>query len=239
MVAIAEPQPVPSLPTNRRRNIGVALGAVAAVRAVAGHLALPLFLVVRGVPFLGLVLLRPDEAGLAIGGAQASAGRLPWVPLVVVSIISAVSADVLKYALGRTVGEAALAKLTSHRHGRRMSGMVDRSRRLVDRHGVVAVAAARPTIVGHGVVPILAGIGKLHPARFVAAATVGAVVWVGAWLGGAALVVNVVRQGRGGLVVGVAAVTLAVGAVLYRSRRFGRAGSPDSEGVDATPAATG
>lgn len=55
--------------------------AALAARAVGGHLTPPLIVLVRGLSLLGLVLIRPTEATLAVGGAQASAGRLPWTLL--------------------------------------------------------------------------------------------------------------------------------------------------------------
>jgi len=191
----------------------IALGGLAAGRAVGGHLVLPLLLVVRGLPFLGLVVVRPNEATLAIGGAQASAGQLPWALLFLAAVVGAVTSDLLSYALGRTAGDAALARLLSHRRGGgRMGRMVDRSRRLVERHGSVAVAAARPTVITHGAVPVLAGVARLPAARFVAASTAGAALWAVMWLGGAAVVTDLVRRGGGAFVaVAVGAVAIGVG----------------------------
>lgn len=189
----------------------VAVSGLAVGRAVGGHLVLPLLVVVRGLPFLGLVLVRPNEATLAIGGAQASAGQLPWALLFVAAVVGAVASDGLSYALGRTAGDAALARLLSHRRGHgRVGRMVERSRQLVERHGSVAVAAARPTIITHGVVPVLAGVARLPAPRFVAASTAGAAVWAAAWLGGVAVVADVVDRG-GGTVLIVAVGVMAVG----------------------------
>lgn len=194
------------------------VGGLVAARAVAGHVTLPLIVVVRGLPFLGLVLVRPNEATLAVGGAQASAGRLPWALLAAAAVIGAVASDALSYAAGRTFGDAALARLTSRRGGHgRIGRAVDWSRRLVERHGVLAVVAARPTVVSHGVVPVLAGVGRLPVGRFLAAAALGAAVWAAAWLGGAAVVADAVRRGRGGVLV-VAAVVAVVALAAVSAR---------------------
>ena len=205
-------QPLRTTELRRARRVAVVVGGLAAVRGVSGHLTLPLIVVVRGIPFLGLVLIRPNEATLAIGGAQASAGRLPWAALFVAAVVGAVASDALSYALGRTLGEAALSKVTSSRHGHRVAPMIERTRRLIERRGMIAVAAARPTIVSHGVTPILAGVGRLDASRFVAAATVGASIWAAVWLGGAALVVDAARRGANGFV--VVAVVIVVLAAL-------------------------
>ncbi|MGQ0831611.1 MAG: DedA family protein [Microthrixaceae bacterium] len=192
----------------------IAVSALVAGRAVGGHVTLPLLVVVRGLPFLGLVLVRPNEVTLAIGGAQASDGRLPWTLLFIAAVVGAVVSDSLSYALGRTAGEAALSRLLSHGRGHgRLGRIVERSRRLVARHGVLAVAAARPTVISHGVVPVLAGVARLPAPRFVVASMTGAAIWAAAWLGGAVVVVDALRGGDR-LVIVIAVAMVAVGAAI-------------------------
>lgn len=194
----------------------IALGGLAAGRAVGGHLVLPLLLVVRGLPFLGLVVVRPNEATLAIGGAQASAGQLPWALLFAAAVVGAVASDGLSYALGRTVGDAALSRLLSHRRGSgRVARMVERSRGLVKHHGTVAVVAARPTVITHGAVPVLAGVARLPAVRFLAASTAGAGIWAAMWLGGTAAVADLVRRGGATfLAIALGVVAVAVGVAV-------------------------
>lgn len=221
MEAILDPSENESNLVRRTPRVKLLLGVLATARGVGGHLILPLLAVVRGTPFLGLVLVKPGEATLAIGSAQASAGTIPWAALFVAAVVGAVASDVLSYALGRTFGEAAVDRITRSRHGHRLSSMLDRSRSLIERRGVFAVAAARPTVISHGVTPVLAGVCGLSPTRFVGAAVVGASLWAAAWLGGAALVIGAVRGGSRGIVfVGIAtAFGLAVLAVRKRNRR--------------------
>lgn len=214
MLSSADAPTVREAPAQRTRWRVVAVSGLAAGRAVGGHLVLPLLVVVRGLPFLGLVLVRPNEATLAIGGAQASAGLLPWSLLFTAAVVGAVASDGLSYALGRTAGDAALARLSHRRRGHsRVGGVVARSRQLVERHGVVAVAAARPTVITHGVVPVLAGVARLPATRFVAASTAGAVIWAAVWLGGAAVVADLVRRG-GGTILVVSAGVIAIGVTV-------------------------
>lgn len=206
------------------------LGTAAVARAVGGHLTLPLIVLVRGLPFLGLVLIRPTEATLAIGGAQASAGRLPWTLLFAAAVVGAVLADLLSYALGRTLGDAALTRFASHRHGHRFAGAIDRSRRGVERHGAIAVALARPTVVGHGVVPVLAGIGRLPVPRYLVASAAGATLWAAAWLGGGVAAAAALRAGErvaAALVAAALVASVAAGVAMVCHRRpacFGAAG---------------
>lgn len=196
-----------------RRWPALVVTAVAAGRAGVGHLTLPLLLVVRGLPFLALVLVHPNEASLAIGAVQVSRGQLPWAGLLGAAVAGAVVADLVSYLLGRTLGTAALERLLAHRHGRRSTAFVVRAQQAVERRGAVAVALARPTVVTHGAIPVLAGVGKLPVGRFTAASMLGAAVWAGVWsAGGTALATAL--PGAQTLVVVAAAAVLVVGVGL-------------------------
>lgn len=174
---------------SRKRTVAhSALAATLTGRAIAGHLTLPLLLTVRGLPFLGLLLLRPSESTLLVAGAQVRDGRLPLVLAVAAAAIGAVSADLLGYLAGRLWGSAAVNRLTGrHTHG--AGRLVVRAQDLVRDRGTLAVVAARPMVITHGIVPVLAGVAGMAVGRFLAAALAGAVVWAAAWIaGGAGLV---------------------------------------------------
>lgn len=180
-----------SILMGHRQKRAVAHSALAATltgRAVAGHLTLPLLLTVRGLPFLGLLLLRPSESTLLVAGAQVRDGRLPLVLAVVAAAIGAVVGDLLGYLAGRLWGSAAVTRLTG-RHTHRAGRLVVRAQDFVRDRGTLAVVAARPMVVAHGIVPVLAGVAGMAVGRFLAAALAGAVVWAAAWIaGGAGLV---------------------------------------------------
>lgn len=216
--------PGPSRPREegapRRRATALATAVVAVSRAVLGHLTLPLMLVVRGTPFLGLLLIRPNEAGVAIGAAQARAGALAWPALLGAATLGAVASDVVSYALGRTWGEPAIERLQRRsRHGL-VSRAVSRAQRAVQRNAPLAVALARPTIVTHGTVPVLAGVAGTPLRVFLPAAVAGAAVWSALWtIGGATMAAVVSRQ----LVLSLAAILgVGLGAwLLWCLRRDG------------------
>lgn len=195
--------------------------AAAGVRAVGGHLTLPLILVVRGPAFLGLLLLRPSEATIAVGAVQARAGRIDWLALVVAAVAGAVLSDLLSYALGRAWGEPALERMVRHRHSGRAGRGLERARARLGRHGWAVVALGRPTLVGHGVVPVLAGVTGMPVGRFAAAATAGAVVWTALWTAGGAVLAAGLRSATPATVVALTLVAaVAVGAALcHRSAR--------------------
>ena len=190
------------------------LGAALATRAVVGHLTLPLLVVAQGAGFLPLLIARPSEATLVVGGAQARTGLIAWPLLVVLAVIGAVVSDTLSYAAGRVWGERALRRLAGHAHGEHRSSRVGRlatwSQRLMARSAPVAVALGRPTVLTHGVTPVLAGTSGVRLPVFLAASTVGAAVWVGLWVAGGVALGALWEQSKT-LVVAAAVVAAAAG----------------------------
>ncbi len=175
---------------------------------IGGHLALPLMVTVRGLPFLGVLLLKPGEPTAILAGAQVRDGRLPLVATIVVAVLGAIAADALGYLAGRLWGEAALTRLSRH-GGHRTERLLERADRLVVERGPLAVVAARPTVVTHGVIPVIAGTAGMPVARFLPAAAVGAILWAVTWVaGGVGL-----GAGWAGLPAG-ARLALAVGVAL-------------------------
>lgn len=169
----------------RRSLAHILLAGTLGARALAAHLALPLVLTVRGTPFLALLLLRPSEATVVVAGAQVRDGQLRLLVVVATAAAGAVAADLLGYLAGRLWGGVAVARLTRH-GGRRAGRAVSRAQALVRDQGLLAVAAARPTVVTHGVVPVLAGTAGMTLRRFIPASAAGAVVWAAAWVAGGA-----------------------------------------------------
>lgn len=169
------------------------LGAALAARVVVGHLTLPLLVVARGTGFLPLLVARPSEATLVVAGAQARSGLIPWPWLITLAVVGAVLSDTLSYAAGRVWGERALHRLAGHGAGHRHPADTGRSwaerllapsRRMMARSAPAAVALGRPTVVTHGVAPVLAGTSGLPLPVFMVAATAGALAWVGLWAAG-------------------------------------------------------
>lgn len=177
------------------RGLGALAAAVGGGRAVASHLTLPLVVVLRGAAFLPLLLARPSETTLAVGAAQARAGLIDWPVLIGIAVVGAVASDGISYFLGRTLGESALHRLISHRHGGRLARPLGWVRARMDRHGGPVIALARPTVITHGAVPVLAGISGVPPIRFLAWSTIGAGLWAVTWAAGTAALLNAgVRQ---------------------------------------------
>jgi len=99
--------------------------------------------------YLGIVLVVllgnvglpvPEETVLAVAGYLVWSGRLQWLPVLVVGVVSAVAGDNVGYWLGRRYGRGAV-----EHYGRWMlkPGHVVAAERWLRRYGSVAVGAAR------------------------------------------------------------------------------------------------
>lgn len=193
------------------------LGAALATRALLGHLTLPLLVVAEGTGFLPLLLARPSEATLVVGGVQARSGLITWPALVVLAVAGAVASDTLSYAAGRVWGERALRRVAgpAHRdhHGSRVGRVIAWSQRLMARSAPAAVALGRPTVVTHGVTPVLAGTSGVRLPVFLAASTAGALAWVGLWVAGGAALGALWQQSKAFVIVAAAVAAAAAVAV--------------------------
>ena len=198
------------------------LGAALAGRALVAHLTLPLLVVLEGSEFLPLLLARPSEATLVIGGAQARNGLIAWPLLVTLAVVGAVASDALSYAAGRRWGERALRRLVRHDRSHRGPSRIGRvaawSERLMARSAPLAVALGRPTVLTHSVTPVLAGTAGLRLRVFLAASTVGALAWVAVWVAGGAALGALWQASKPVTLVALLAVAAAtlVGVVLRR-----------------------
>ncbi|TIC81755.1 VTT domain-containing protein [Nocardioides sp. GY 10127] len=119
----------------------------------------------------------PGGAMLFAGGLYLSSGviPLPFVPVLVLTLVAAVAGDQVGFRLGRRVGP-----MVFRPRGRVWStGHTERARLLLERHGHVAVLLARFVPVARTFVPIVAGSLGMGSGRFLAWNVVGGVVWVG------------------------------------------------------------
>nr|WP_237421831.1 DedA family protein [Gordonia sp. SID5947] len=121
---------------------------------------------------LGLIL--PSEAVLLAGGVAAAVGPTSIGALVVAVCVSAVAGDLTGYRIGRSSGHRVKASRAGRRFGEhRWQRAEDR----IDRDGMVAVATGRWIGYVRTLVPPVAGMTRMRPARFVAADLIGATTW--------------------------------------------------------------
>jgi len=136
-----------------------------------GYLAICLVIILGNV---GLPI--PEETILALAGYLVWKGRIRLGLVLGVGIVSAIAGDNLGYWFGRRYGQEALS-----RYGHRIlltPARVDATRRVVARHGAVAVFAARFLMGFRFLAGPLAGITGLQPLRFLVASLLGASIYI-------------------------------------------------------------
>jgi len=229
-----------------------ALGAVALV-LLAGVLPLPdpyppardavealgawTYVLVGAVVLLetsvGLGMLSPGEAVIAVAGAAAAAGVLDPVLLVVVAWSCGVAGDTISWALGRRYGAAALPRLgsriglTTHR--------VDRVAERVARGGGWILVAGRFVGPVRVLAPFLTGASGMAYRKFLPFDVAGIALWAGTylaigWVFSDALESATGRAGQLGV-----AVLLAGGIVVLAMRRVTPPAGPSPTPDPARP----
>ncbi|MDE0805561.1 MAG: hypothetical protein OSA99_19850, partial [Acidimicrobiales bacterium] len=143
--------------TPRSKRVHLVLGSALGARALIGHLSLPLLAVVRGPAFLVLPILKPSEATLTVGGAVAKGQPAFLLGLILMGTAGGLLSDLLSFYAGRVWGERALQRTQRHLHGKLAGRALTRTTETISRGGGTAVILARPTVVAHGIAPVIAG----------------------------------------------------------------------------------
>ncbi len=115
----------------------------------------------------------PEETVLTVSGYLVWQGRLGFVPVLAVGLVSAVLGDNAAYWLGRRYGRAFIARLVKVEAGR-----VERIEGFVRRYGMLAVFVARFVAGLRFMAGPLAGSTGLSPIRFFVANLMGAAIYV-------------------------------------------------------------
>jgi membrane protein DedA with SNARE-associated domain len=164
---------------------------------------------------------------LLVAGALVASGRLPGWGVVATAATAAVLGDLVWYALGRWRGGAVLAFLC--RISLEPDTCVRRTQDLFGRYGLRAFLFAR-FVPGMGtVLPPLAALFGVGPARFVALDGAGALVWSSTYITLGALFaeqLELVAAGAerlGGALAALGLAAAAYAAVKYARRRLAAA----------------
>lgn len=126
---------------------------------------------------LGLVM--PSEALLLAAGVAAAVGSTQIVALIVAVCVAAVAGDMAGYWIGRTSGPHLKSSRAGQRFGERRWAHAEER---INADGVVAVATGRWIAYVRTLLPLVAGMTRMRPARFVVADVVGATSWATAVL---------------------------------------------------------
>ncbi len=119
----------------------------------------------------------PGDSLLFASGALAavdSSGTLRLGPLLLVLLLAAIGGNTLNYSIGRIVGPRAFS-------GRNRLLSIEHLRRTEDffrRHGAMAIVLSRFVPIVRTFAPFVAGIGRMHYARFQAFNVAGGTAWV-------------------------------------------------------------
>lgn len=171
-------------------------------------------LVVESGLLVGVVV--PGDSLLFGAGLLVGTGRVD-VPVAVLALsawFGAFVGDGLGYGLGRRFGRPWVGRGSAGWRGRFLLA----AERLYERHGWFAVVICRWFPGVRAMVPTLAGVGRMHPAAFVAANGLGAVLWAVAMvlLGYGTAWLPWVRDGALWAMLASIAVTVAYGLVHLR-----------------------
>ncbi len=118
----------------------------------------------------------PEETVLFLAGYLVLEGKLKFVYVVIVGVVSAIAGDNLGYWFGREFGRGALERY--ERHIFISTKQLDKTQALITRYGPFAVFGARFVPGLRFLAGPVAGIAGLPPLKFVIANILGASIYV-------------------------------------------------------------
>ncbi|MDO8571413.1 MAG: VTT domain-containing protein [bacterium] len=148
------------------------------------HFDLILFLKTAG--YLGMFLVVFSESGLLIGfflpgdsllftaGFLASQGFFELIPLILITLVAAITGDSVGYTFGKTVGPKIFTREDSlffHKDH------LERARIFYEHHGGKAIIFARFLPLVRTFAPILAGVGNMKYSTFLFYNIAGGILW--------------------------------------------------------------
>ena len=116
----------------------------------------------------------PGDSLLFATGAIAHAGKLDVVKILALLTVAAVLGDNMNYAIGRFVGPRVFTQRSrwfKHEY-------LLRTQSFYEKHGGKAVVLARFVPIVRTFAPFVAGVGRMHYARFLAFDVGGGILWV-------------------------------------------------------------
>jgi len=129
----------------------------------------------------GLVVLPllPGDSLLFGMGALAAIGELDVRIVALIIFVAALAGDNLNYRIGRSIGPRAFSgqfRWLKQAH-------LERTRLFFEKHGAKAIILARFAPIVRTFAPFVAGVGAMPYWRFLLASVIGAILWVGIFVG--------------------------------------------------------
>jgi membrane-associated protein len=160
----------------------------------------------------------PGDSLLFVAGALAGAGGMDVHTLFAVLALASFSGDNTNYWLGRFVGprlfNRASSRLLNPAH-------LERTQRFYEKHGGKTIIIARFVPIVRTFAPFVAGLGRMHYARFLPYSIAGAVLWIGSltYAGYHFGNIPIVRQNLSLVIIGIVVLSIMPGIIEYlRSR---------------------
>lgn len=143
-----------------------------AIITAGGLLAIAFIVFAESGLFFGFMF--PGDTLLLTAGFFAAQGLLPIGPLVAIIVVAAILGDNVGYQTGRRFGPSVF---------KREDGLffrkeyIDRAQAFYERHGGITITLARFFPAIRTFAPIVAGVGKMHWAKFAFYNVIGALAW--------------------------------------------------------------
>lgn len=124
----------------------------------------------------------PGDTLLIAAGVFAANHQLSiWLLLPIAAVSS-----IIGYQVGYKIGEKAGPRVFSRKGGILFrEDYIDRTKELINRHGIKAIMIARFLVIVRTIVPLMAGMGKMNKRKFFIINVLGGVLWTGSVIMGA------------------------------------------------------
>ncbi len=126
----------------------------------------------------GIIALPGTELPMLFGGFNVYQHHLTLVGIIVAGVIGDVLGGSIAYAIGRFASQELI-----ERHGAKIHAKpadLERAHRWFERYGAGTIAVSRCLPVVRAAFPYAAGVSQMAYGRFLAMATLGSIVWIGA-----------------------------------------------------------
>lgn len=185
-----------------------------------------LFLIVFCETGLVVTPFLPGDSLLFAVGALAAQGLMAWEIVVPLLLVAAILGDSVNYAIGKWLGPKVFAYKDSFFF---KQAHLQKAHAFYEKYGARAIILARFVPIVRTFAPFVAGIGTMNYRKFAIYNVVGAVLWVGLFIGGGYIFggLEIVQKNMklvilGIIVVSVLPVVWEVGVAWLEKRKAAR-----------------
>jgi len=147
------------------------LDAIALVQTI-GYLGVALFVFAESGILLGIFL--PGDSLLFAAGLLSASGFIPYIPLVLIVVVSAILGDSTGYWFGTKMGDTLFKRKDSRFFKQEY---VTRTQKFFEAYGGRAIVLARFVPIVRTIAPVLAGVGSMSYKKFLSYNVCGGFAW--------------------------------------------------------------